>query len=254
MKHLLYCVSRRPSDDMGKVPLGIDGRPVYLIEKNHICAVVSALEESPASEDVASAIAYHRVIESFNGLSTVIPLRFGTYLDKEIEIARLLERQGQRYERLLTELFGCVEMGLRIVVRDISRSDLAAFNSCHGSCSESNQSGQEYLKRRKAHYDLESIKAEELRSLEIICRTAFDGLYTKFKHEAAPIEGEVKTTSNLVSFYFLAPRKSLEDFRKAFAGLKARLDAKSMLSGPWPPVNFVLPTDFTECDVRTRRV
>ncbi len=254
MKYLLYCVSRRPSQDICEVPLGIDGRPVYLIEKNHICAVVSALEEAKGSEDVASAINYHRVIETFNGLSTVIPLRFGAYLDKEIEVVRLLERQEKRYEKLLNELFGCVEMGLRMVIRDFPRPAPAFSEAALSTPSESGQSGQAYLNLRKTHYKVESIKAEELRSLENVCRTAFDGLYTKFKSAAVTSESGIKATSNLVSFYFLTPKKSLGDFRKAFAGLKARLGAKLLLTGPWPPYNFVLPTDFTECDVKTLQV
>jgi hypothetical protein len=254
MKYLLYCVAGRPSQDEREVPLGIDGRPVYLIEKNGICAVVSAIEEAAGPEDVTSAVTFHKVIEFFNVQSTVIPLRFGAYLDKEIEIARLLERRGKKYERLLNELAGSVEMGVRIVTRNLSGSVTLDPNAVRASYSESGKSGQSYLKRRKAHYELESIKAEELKSLEIICSTAFDGLYTKFKSEVSSPDGGLNAKFDLVSFYFLSPRESIENFRKAYAGFKARLDAKSMLSGPWPPYNFVLPTDFTESEVGTRRV
>jgi hypothetical protein len=254
MKYLLYCISERPPQDGREVPLGIDGRPVYLLEKNGICAVVSAIEEAGPPEDAPSAMTFHKVIEFFNLRSTVIPLRFGAYLDKEIEIARLLERQGRKYERLLNELSGAVEMGIRIVIRKLTGPVALAPGAVQAASSESDNSGESYLKRRKAHYELESMKAEELKSLEIICRTAFDGLYIKFKSEVSLPGSGLTAKRDLVSFYFLSPRGSIEEFRQTYVGFKGRLDAKSMLSGPWPPYNFVLPTDFTECEIGTRRV
>jgi len=44
----------------------------------------------------------------------------------------------------------------------------------------------------------------------------------------------------LLSMYFLVPRPAQGAFREAARGLSAPGPAAVLLSGPWPPYNFVL--------------
>jgi hypothetical protein len=43
----------------------------------------------------------------------------------------------------------------------------------------------------------------------------------------------------LLSLYFLVPGSAVESFRQAFRHLSATEPARLLLSGPWPPYNFV---------------
>jgi hypothetical protein len=43
----------------------------------------------------------------------------------------------------------------------------------------------------------------------------------------------------LASIYYLVPRDSVAEFRKAFQSMSLNNPAKLLLSGPWPPYNFM---------------
>ena len=58
-------------------------------------------------------------------------------------------------------------------------------------------------------------------------------------------DGEGGRQSSIVnrfpSLYFLIPRESIDAFRQAFRQLSKTDSARLLLSGPWPPYNFVQP-------------
>ena len=43
----------------------------------------------------------------------------------------------------------------------------------------------------------------------------------------------------LLSLFFLVRRENVERFREAFGQLQQETSAKMLLTGPWPPYNFV---------------
>jgi hypothetical protein len=45
----------------------------------------------------------------------------------------------------------------------------------------------------------------------------------------------------MLSLYFLVKREEVEKFRQIFQAFASRYSARILLSGPWPPFNFVLP-------------
>jgi hypothetical protein len=64
-----------------------------------------------------------------------------------------------------------------------------------------------------------------------------DSLYGSFvRHK---VEFPSSGRSRLLSLYFLVPRDSVGCFRRAARGLHRNESVKLLLSGPWPPYNFV---------------
>jgi hypothetical protein len=136
-----------------------------------------------------------------------------------------------------------------------------------GGRSKSKMLGRDYLTSRKAHYEQKDKLGKEIETLTEQYRKAFSGLYVKFKAEhpaagnlqssilprsisavAEPLCGfnrsvnrQSQTPNPLVSLYFLVPRQSVERFRQVFRHICRGQNVKLLMSGPWPPYNFVTP-------------
>jgi hypothetical protein len=246
MKYLLYCIfSLKNTGRTDTEQSGVGGGQLVVVEQNGLAAVISAILHRQISKNSATVLAYHKVIESFHSQFGVIPLRFGTIVEQEAEVERLLEQHGDHYKTLLRALDGCVEMGVRILVCDANpateerdTASVLQVSNCAGT-------GASYLAGRKAHRDAEALANERDRQTIERYRSAFDGLFSNFKAEtsrAAVFDASSK--SLLLSLYFLVPKHSVEPFRKVCGDLKLHERTKIMCSGPWPPYNFVLPEDY----------
>jgi hypothetical protein len=245
MKYLLYCIIENYAGGAGNTPPGVDGRPVHIIGKNDLATAVSIIDSVETSFDIYSIIAYHKVVESFHCHCPTVPLRFGTFLEGKNGIELLLDRQRERYKKLLKELAGRVEMGMKVIIEDTVNPTITPIGSFPLCAAEHPGPGAAYLFGRKAHYSMESSALRRGEGTIARYRTFFAGLYAGFKGQVSALEGRCggEKGSILVSLYFLVPKDSLTAFRKAFAELKSRESGKLMLTGPWPPYNFVLPAD-----------
>ena len=247
MKCLIYCIYQKGAGGTEAPPLGVDGRPVRVVGKDDIVAAVSSVAFPGDSADITAITNYHRVIDHFHRHCAVIPVRFGTLLDNENEVENFLQKRGSRYKELLVELRGRLEMGIRVILADQRQQSTGTLpRSEQFRSSEPLSPGVSYLAGRKAHYAMDSLLAEDNEKVISAYSDSFKGLYSKVKSEISGtgVNDNELVQSFLLSLYFLVPRESLVDFRRAFADLKARESARLLLSGPWPPYNFVLPSDF----------
>ena len=94
--------------------------------------------------------------------------------------------------------------------------------------------GRAYLALRKVHYQMqdETLQGRQAR-IDHYIRT-FAGLYARHRTETDPKSGAV-----VLSLYFLTPKSKVNRFREAFGNMMEKENAEAMLSGPWPPYNFV---------------
>jgi hypothetical protein len=165
-------------------------------------------------------------------------MRYGCWFKEKSDIIRLLEERHREYETLIEKLIDSVEMGVRIII---------PWADCESSGTEILQSlspaaGRAYLVARKTHYtEKESFVIENSALIERY-RAVFSGLFTQSKWEISPFRCSFAAINNqLLSLYFLVPRRSLESFRQAFRLMRNQDSARFLLSGPWPPYNFVIP-------------
>jgi hypothetical protein len=254
---LLYCLLGSPKNKTPDTPVGIDGQSVFLVSNNGLSAVVSNIAKSIMAPDISGILTYKKVIETFHLEYTVIPMRYGCLLEDESHIIRLLEEHREQYEILLKELEGCVEMGLRILTSD--RGTGVAERGLRESCNpqsgtsakhptgihpRSAASGTAYLAARRSYYAQKEEFAKEMNMVLERCCEAFAGLFLKCKKECFPFATPHSPSRNpILSVYFLVPRSSVPTFRQVFRNIPAPESTKLLLSGPWPPYNFVLPED-----------
>jgi len=240
MKYLLYCIFEKPPDGLITMPSPPEGHSIHLVEKEGLAAVFSEVSDREAAYDIAEIMRYHRVIEWFFAQVSVVPFRFGTLLDEYADVERLLERRAQHYKKILSELEGCVEVGIRAI---IDEDQMPAEACCCGIPSlNSSSPGKLFLSSRRFYYRTETLLAEFGERVAQRYRTAFDGMFKRARCEIANTSvPEGRRGPAMVSMYFLVPRSLLPRFRQTFHDMAATDSAKSMLSGPWPPYNFVLP-------------
>jgi hypothetical protein len=224
MKCLLHCVFRQAEEGL---PEGCGGG-VFVVAGDGLAAAASPAGEGDAAPGVSQLLAYQQVIEAFHASRAVIPMRYGCLLEGQPAILRLLEEHRQEYETLLTQLEGMVEMGIRILWNRGPRPAPREPDEVPST------PGAAYLALlRKRHPPGDELEAEEGRLAERIAGS-LSGCHDRLRAEASnAAEGR------LLSLYFLTRKNSVADFRDRVRRMHLPEETRLLLSGPWPPYNFV---------------
>jgi len=235
VSYLLYCIFRGPLPPDLEIPAGVGGQRVITADDNGFGAALSKLAEPDPPPDTSKLLVYETVVESFYRHLTVIPMRYGCRVECAWEAVGLLRKNHEAYGALLHELEGLGEMGVHVLL-----------DTC-GDGMESNawpvrsrplplygDSGAAYLAAKRQRYlGLDRAGRRQRELVKELC----DSLYGSFvRHK---VEFPSSGRSRLLSLYFLVPRDSVGCFRRAARGLHRNESVKLLLSGPWPPYNFV---------------
>lgn len=253
---LLYCIFRGKKRKPMRQVTGVGAKPVFVATSDGLGAAVSRVLPGETAPSVSRLLAYENVIRRFHAARTVIPFRYGCLFDEEDQIVRLLSEHAAEWKDILRELDGRVEMGIRALsgegVARASRpwdhlQDAHATGQSHvalevapGRGKPTRQSGREYLSARKAYYMEQGRIAQQADAVLQRCREALAGLSVKSKMESPSwCVLPLKTNVPLPSLYFLIRRRDVALFRRAFQKIRERESTSLLLSGPWPPYNFV---------------
>jgi hypothetical protein len=235
---LFYCICHHPGPEFTKNLVGVGGRPVYQVAHRRLSAAISQVDSTDLAADLPRVRAYERVVLSCHRQGAIIPMRYGCVLPRESEVIQLLDEHSRQYEDLLQELEGCVEMGLRVLLASgpwVAAAPEGSREVAGPPPPEAAPSrpGLAYLLARKAHFAQEDRWTQEYRQAAERYLAQFSGLFAKAKTEGP------SPRLPLLSLYFLVPRRAVASFRQAFRHLAAAESARLLLSGPWPPYNFV---------------
>jgi len=85
---------------------------LLLIHADGLTAVTACCEQ--ADQDVESVLAFGNVVERIHQRTTIIPIRYGSLLPDEAAVVELMAEKASHYRRLLADLEGCEEMGIRL--------------------------------------------------------------------------------------------------------------------------------------------
>jgi len=120
----LYCIIQCSEDRTfdGVAPIGNANGPVHTVCHDGLAVVVSdsALEEYESTR--TNMLAHERVVERVMREFTVLPVRFGTVTQDTTsaipDIRKLLENRFKEFDKLLADMEGKVELGLKALWRD----------------------------------------------------------------------------------------------------------------------------------------
>jgi len=241
-KHIVYCLQGVKHQWHPGELTGIDGKPVFLVAAENLCALASTIQGALDANHVAQMVSYHRVVEQAHRQNTIVPMRFASVFSGEAEVQRFLVKNSERFLLLLHELQGCTEMGIRLEITP--KKAPASNGSAHGGVSPETAltaaTGIAYLKARQSFFAKQLWEAELKKELIEKYRDAFAQLWVKFKSEEhAPKLVKDLFPHPVVSLYFLIPKRAVADFRAVFHKTSWDSSITPHLSGPWPPYNFV---------------
>lgn len=222
MKYLLHGVMRR---NLVRWPpeLGI-----RVLTTNGLAAAVSALENVDSPPGISRLLAYERVVEAIHAKQAVIPLRYGCVMESESAVIRFLEDHRQEYEALLTRLLGLTEIAVRVLWPARAKILPGAPSS----------PGAAYLASVRARYDFANALAPEETQLADRITDLLSGCSTEQRREVSSSGHGL-----LISLYFLTPATYADEFLRKARHIRPPSAAKLLLSGPWPPYNFVASVD-----------
>lgn len=213
-----------------------------------LAAAVSPIACAEAPCGASALAAYGRVVESFHRDHTVIPMRFGHSYDGETEVLHLLKQNRIACQALIRELEGCAEMGLRVLLKLDPGGTSGVGRGCspgqpatetsraarEDSRSPEAHPGRGYLSsKRKLFAEQDRVMVEQRLIRDRAC-SAMGGLFNRCEEESLVYSG-----FSLLSLYFLVPRARIEPFRSRMLQVASELPHRLLLSGPWPPYNFV---------------
>ena len=221
MKYLLYGIVQQDS------ARGSPGPGMCVLTAHGLAAAVSPVEEISSEPSVSALLAYEKVVEAIHARQAVIPLRYGCVMESESAVVRLLEDHRQEYEALLSQLLGMTEMGIRVLWPARAGAP-PGFPSSPGAA---------YLAALRNRYGSASALAPEEAQLADQIMGLLSGCSNDQRREVSS-----SNQGRMVSLYFLTPTTCAEKFRKQVRLIRPPSGAKLLLSGPWPPYNFVAPS------------
>lgn len=250
MTRLLYCIFNTQAFPGPLGLTGVDDRPLSIVASNGLAAVVSTIVDSDGTLTLDRIKAYERVIEKLHENSTVIPMRYGCLFHETSQIVRLLEVSRRRYMDVLREIDGCVEMGVRVLAGKegcgaAEREDPSLSPLPGNRQSPPSDSGGAYLASRKLHYHREDRMTLKHKLLGQKYEASLSGLYVKSRMETCPRRNTIlPVPASFLSMHFLVKRSMVGEFRAVFREIVAGGDEKALLTGPWPPYNFVVSDEL----------
>jgi hypothetical protein len=238
MKHLVYCALRDVRPWRHALPTGVEGAPVFLVAEGGLAAACSVAPDGCATPTVPRATAFAWVVGALHAVTAVLPFRYGNFLDSSERVLDLLRVHRAEFLQFLEEVQGCDEMGLRILLEN--RPHLACAQPACAAPRQSVRAGREFLEGRRAHYaaeECDEAPASPLGGAAAEARGALEGLAVKCREERSG--APASPLGRVLSLFFLVRRENVERFREAFRQLQQETSVKMLLTGPWPPYNFV---------------
>lgn len=221
MKYLLNCICQSDVDELPQEP------GLRIVTTHGLAAVVSLVEEPIPRPSISFLLAFERVVEAIHARQTVIPMRYGCLMESEEQVVRLLEDHRREYEALLIRLRGMTEIGIRLLWPA----------SAVASVSRSKSPGAAYLASLQNRYNHAAPVGEEVLLADRIVAPLARWSTEQRREVSSPDQGR------LLSFSFLTPRIHVDEFRNRVRDIAPPHGVKLLMSGPWPPYNFVTSSD-----------
>jgi Gas vesicle synthesis protein GvpL/GvpF len=182
-----------------------------------LAVLVEARPRAP-ERTTRELLAFARTLQGLWSRAPVLPVRFGTTADDEVELDELIGHQRDEWAGRLAAVAGHGEC---IVHVPVPPGPVPAGSS--GTAAGSRESGAEYLRRRSRQVSLQDSAAEDVRALLAPYASEFTAL--------PPVRAGEARLSFLV-------RDDLVDEARSAVLEWSRTRAGVCFTGPWPPFSF----------------
>ena len=201
--------------------------PLYTVIYRDIAAIVGTTCKEELAFDKQAAIEYGATLEVLNEKFTLLPCRFGTFLRNENAVLQVLQQQYFFYKERLEVLRDKQELGLKVLSEKGARAQSA-------NNEKQLKDGKEYLLQKFYDYQADEERRQVVQKTVDIIHGELQKL-SSMNVKSSEINGHVVFSGN-----YLVEKKTESFFCskvKVLQGMYPEL--KFLLTGPWPPYNFV---------------
>ena len=235
-----------------------DGKDIRIVTYNWLGCVVKHAEEQDYLTMGKRAIAknlvsHQKMIEKIMETHTIIPLKFGTFLNDDMEVNELLDKGENLFVELLDTMDGRIELDVAV-----------SWNDLHATIKEIGETSKEILdfKRDVAKNASEDMFQASLR-LGAVVKEALDEKRLSLQNEIADrlkslsLEHQTHDLMEdkmVLNCAFLIPKESEDSFDTVLHELDEKYEGAIDFRcvGPLPPYSFatceVRSIDFEEID------
>lgn len=217
--------------------------------------VAVSLLAGPIQDVVAGAVEHEAVVERLMQTHTVLPMRFPTVFTSQEAVLAMLSRRHEGFREDLHRLYNRVEFGVRVLWSAANypgeKRGHSVFSAARavGSARQPEEEkvecplfppvsgkslGTQYLLDRYRQYQCRRTLAEQAAQFGRRLDAALSELATAKRLR------KVATDAFAFDGVYLVNKDQGAAFRRAFTDAKrSEPDFEYLLSGPWPPYNFV---------------
>ncbi len=186
----------------------------------------------------ACAVAHERVVEHAGRLGTAIPMKLFTLFSSDMRARADLGRSRTRLLTLLERIEGRQEWGVRVSVDEATARERARERATRATSGLSE--GAQFLARKSREH-------EEVRGIVDVGRGEADAVFAAVSRHADDTRRRPPSASPpglrlLLDAAFLVRTARVAAFQEAVRKQAERLEPQGyrvVLTGPWPPYNFV---------------
>ncbi len=187
--------------------------------------------EAPDPRDAARwIVALHEAMD-------VLPMRFGDRLESAAEAEEILARRGSQLALALDGIRGRTEFGARLPAPPAEAPTRAPQGAAAGAPAPEAASGLAFLRARAAHY-----AAADGIPAGLTARVQAWVAAMAMPDVRARLEGPSRLIAS-PGVFFLVPRARSGVFLERFEQVRGVIGVPAVLTGPWPPFNFVRAVD-----------
>jgi len=243
MEMMIYSILSTKGNPKNLVDLLIDIKGISegvlsFVSFKDITAVVSAIKKNDINADRANAIIYAGIIEILTQRFTLLPVRYGSVMESTSAIIKMLERNYNEIQNNLQKVEDKWEFGLRIFCdSEKLKTELRTKSEAdpQSQTIESTDSVyRDWVNRKLKEHRLEESLLTYIESIIAEIKVFLDSLnaVTKFK--------KMLTATTLLDAVFLLDKDQKDTSVYFIEDLQTKYPALTfVLTGPWPPYNFV---------------
>jgi hypothetical protein len=246
MDKMIYCLllaksnHAKPETTLNSLK-GVMEAGLVAVEYHNISAIISDVTEKQFIVNKQRAVEFALVIDQLAQKYTLLPMRFGSMMDSADSVMEMLERNEVEIEDSLKKVKNKWEYGLKVLCdREKLKEELTAkkdndtLNFVKPEIGSNNSVYKDYvLKKLNEH------RAEE----QIL--SFVDSILVEIKiylQELKAVDKCKKMTNEttIIDAVFLLDKKKKKEVINLVKDLQQKyLQLNFLLTGPWPPYNFV---------------
>ena len=220
---------------------GISGVDLFSVSRDQLTAVVSDTGSADLFATKSNVIDYARIIETLALQYTLLPMRYGSIMESNDAIVKMLERNYQEIQQNLLNVENKVEYGLKVfcdpgklrsdLIERVERSDQQPMISARDN---KNSVFKDYVNKKLREYRIDELML-----------TFVDSVITGISGYLVPIKAasrfkKMASGTTIIDAVFLLDHKDEKKLIHATENFKTRFpELNFVLTGPWPPYNFV---------------